>query len=376
MSLSFRVAARDGLARAGVLETPHGAAETPLFMAVGTAASVKGMTSGQLRLSGARMLLANAYHLAIRPGAEAVAARGGLARFMGWDGPTLTDSGGYQVFSLARRRRITPDGVVFNNHIDGRELFLGPERAVEIQAAIGADIQMCLDVCPPARADREGTAEALALTHAWAERARRAWNPGGGQALFGIVQGGLYEDFRRESAARLAGLDLPGYAVGGVAVGEETPDIRRVVSLTAPLLPEDKPRYLMGVGTPADIVHAAASGIDMFDCVMPTRHARHGQAFTRGGTLNLRNARFADDDRPIEEGCDCETCRTVSRAYLRHLARLDEIMAPVWLTIHNVRFYLRLLEDLRRAIRAGRLEEFRRAFAAAEARGADPGAEA
>ncbi|MDR2391419.1 MAG: tRNA guanosine(34) transglycosylase Tgt [Planctomycetota bacterium] len=357
MSFSFKIQAKDGQARAGFLDTPHGTVKTPFFMVVATAASVKGMTIGQLHATRARVLLANAYHLSIRPGAEAVAERGGLAAFMGWHGPTLTDSGGYQIFSLARRRRLTPDGVLFNNHIDGRKLLLTPEGAVEIQSLLGADIMMCLDVCPPAGADRAEHENALRLTHAWAGRSRRIWKNEGKQALFGIVQGGLSEELRQESADFLTRLDFPGYGIGGVAVGESTPDIRRIVSYTASRLPDTKPRYLMGVGTPRDIIEAVAAGIDMFDCVMPTRHARHFQAFTSRGPINLRNACFARDDQPIEDGCDCETCLSVSRAYLRHLAILGEIMASVWLTIHNVRFYLRLLESLRSAILAGRLAE-------------------
>ena len=356
-AVHLRLEARDNRARAGILTTPHGEVRTPFFMVVGTAASVKGMTVDQLRAAKTQVVLANTYHLAIRPGAEAVARRGGLAAFMGWNGPTLTDSGGYQVFSLARKRKITPDGVRFNNHIDGRELFLTPEKAVEIQENIGADIMMCLDECPPAKAERDIIAKSLDLTHAWAARCRAAWRNDGRQALFGIVQGALFEDLRRESAMRLAEMDFPGYAIGGVAVGEDTADIRRIVNHTAPLLPDEKPRYLMGVGTPADIIAAVRAGVDMFDCVMPTRHARHYQAFTRDGTINLKNARHADSDMPIEEGCDCETCRSVSRAYIRHLALLGELMASVWITIHNVRFYLRLMENLREAILRGTLDE-------------------
>jgi queuine tRNA-ribosyltransferase len=355
--MNFAIQARDGRARAGLLETPHGTAKSPFFMVVGTAASVKGMTVAQLRESHGQVVLSNTSHLAVRPGAEAVARRGGLAKFMGWNGPTLTDSGGSQVFSLARKRKITPDGVRFNNHIDGRELFLTPEKAVEIQENIGADIMMCLDECPPAKADRDAIAKSLALTHAWEERCRRAWHEETGrQALFGIVQGALFEDMRAESAEFLSRLDFPGYAIGGVAVGEETADIRRIVDFTAPLLPDAKPRYLMGVGTPADIISSVRSGVDMFDCVMPTRHARHFQAFTRDGAINLKNAQYAEDDSPIEQGCDCEACRSVTRAYVRHLAGLNELMASVWVTIHNVRFYLRLMENLRAAILAGTLD--------------------
>ncbi|MCC8181255.1 MAG: tRNA guanosine(34) transglycosylase Tgt, partial [Planctomycetes bacterium] len=296
--MEFKLEKTDGKARLGRLHTPHGEVSTPFFMVVGTAASVKGMTIEQLRDAKALVLLANTYHLAIRPGPEAMRKRGGLAKFMGWHGPTLTDSGGYQVFSLASKRKISAEGVRFNNHIDGKELFLTPELAVDIQTNIGADIMMCLDVCPPAKADRAAVADTLALTHAWAERCRRSWDESGPQALFGIVQGAIYEDLRAESAAALREMNFPGYAIGGVAVGEDTDDIRRIVDYTAPLLPDDKPRYLMGVGTPADIVSAVAAGVDMFDCVMPTRHARHYQAFTRRGGINLKNARFADDDRP------------------------------------------------------------------------------
>ncbi len=356
--MKFTIEARDGRARAGTLETPHGRVSSPFFMVVGTAASVKGMTPRQLREAGTQVVLANTYHLAVRPGSEAVRDIGGLARFMGWHGPTLTDSGGFQVFSLAKVRKIGPDGVRFNNHIDGRELFLTPESCVGIQENIGADIMMCLDVCPPAKADRDAIARSLALTHAWAGRCREAWRGGTGrQALFGIVQGALFEDLRRESAETLTAMDFPGYAIGGVAVGEDTPDIRRVVDFTAPLLPDAKPRYLMGVGTPADLIAGVRAGVDMFDCVMPTRHARHFQAFTREGPVNLKNARHAGVERPIEEGCDCECCRSVSRGYVRHLAMLNELMASVWITIHNVRFYLRLMEELRQAILAGRLDE-------------------
>ncbi len=355
--MHFSIVARDGKARAGVLDTPHGSVLSPFFMVVGTAASVKGMTVQQLREAKTQVVLSNTYHLAVRPGAEAVAAMGGLAKFMGWNGPTLTDSGGYQVFSLAKARKITPEGVRFNNHIDGKELFLTPERAVEIQSLIGADIMMCLDECPPAKADRDAIAKSLVITHDWAARCRRTWQDDGRQALFGIAQGAIYEDLRQESAEYMATLDFPGYAIGGVAVGEATEDIRRIVDFTAPLLPDNKPRYLMGVGTPADIIAGVRAGVDMFDCVMPTRHARHYQAFTRDGTLNLKNARHAGVEAPIEEGCDCECCRSVSRGYVRHLAMLGELMASVWITIHNVRFYLRLMEDLRAAILAGNLDE-------------------
>lgn len=355
--MNFSITAKDKKARAGILETPHGNVLSPFFMVVGTAASVKGMTIQQLHNAKTQVVLANTYHLAIRPGPEAVAQMGGLAEFMGWHGPTLTDSGGFQVFSLAKKRTVTNEGVRFNNHIDGRELFLTPEKAVEIQELIGADIMMCLDECPPAKADRDAIRKNIDLTHAWADRCRKAWRNDGKQALFGIVQGALFEDLRKESAQALTDMNFPGYAIGGVAVGEDTPDIRRIVDFTTPLLPDDKPRYLMGVGTPADLIAGVRAGIDMFDCVMPTRHARHYQAFTRQGPINLKNAKHAGDKRPIEDDCDCECCRTVSRGYLRHLALLGELMASVWITIHNVRFYLRLMEKMREAIIAGTFEE-------------------
>jgi queuine tRNA-ribosyltransferase len=327
-------------------------------MVVGTAASVKGMTVSQLLAAQVSVVLANTYHLALRPGSQVVRDLGGLARFMGWPGPTLTDSGGYQVFSLAKKRQLLPEGIRFHNHFDGREFFLTPELALSIQEDLGADIMMCLDDCPPGLASEEAVAASLQLTHAWAKRTRQAWCPDGRQALFGIVQGGRFPDFRRESVETLRQLDFPGYAIGGVAVGESREDIQQVVDFTAPLLPQEKPRYLMGVGRPEDILHGVAAGIDMFDCVMPTRHARHYQAFTRRGTLNLRNATYAGKDQPLEENCDCECCRTVSVGYLRHLAVLGELMASVWLTLHNVRFYTRLLAEARTAIVAGRYSQF------------------
>jgi queuine tRNA-ribosyltransferase len=277
---------------------------------------------------------------------------------MGWRGPTLTDSGGYQVFSLAAIRRIDDAGVLFQNHYDGAELHLTPERCMRLQKSIGADIVMALDECPPGGAPREAVRAATERTHRWAERCRAAWDPAGGQALFGIVQGGTHADLRAESAARIAGLDFPGNAIGGVSVGEAPEAMRRVVAETAPLLPEAKPRYLMGVGRPEDLLHGIDRGIDLFDCVMPTRHARHGQAFTADGTLNLKNARFRLDGEPIEPGCDCPACVGVSRAYLRHLLQVGEMLAPVLLTMHNLRHYLRLMEDARAAIRAGRWGAF------------------
>lgn len=358
MSIAFTVDATENAARAGRLATPHGVVETPAFMPVGTLAAVKGMTPAQLRAAGAQIVLANTYHLALRPGEARVRALGGLAAFMGWHGPTLTDSGGYQVFSLAARRRIDDDGVRFRNHINGAEFYLSPERSVQIQQDLGADLFMAFDECPPGGADRDTARRATERTHRWAKRCADAWTTRDRQALFGIVQGGVYEDMRAWSAETLAALDLPGYAIGGVAVGESRADIARIVPYTAARLPADKPRYLMGVGRPADLLMAVAGGVDMFDCVLPTRNARHAQAFTADGVLPMRNARFADDPGPLEPDCDCETCRTVSRAYVRHLLVAGESMGAVYLTLHNVRHILRLMESMRSAIKAGQFAHF------------------
>jgi len=361
---------QDGYARAGYLQTPHGGVETPFFMTVGTNATVKGILPSQLRASRAPVVLGNTYHLALRPGEKIVSRFGGLAKFMNWHGPTLTDSGGYQVFSLAERRTLSQEGVRFKSHIDGSELFLTPERAVDIQRSIGADMMMVLDVCPPGKASREEIQRAMDLTHTWAKRALSRWgeNPnaeatGFAQRLFAIVQGGIHEDLRKESAETLTTMDFPGFAIGGVAVGEPPEEISRIAAFTAALLPKEKPRYLMGVGRPQDIVNAVYGGVDMFDCVLPTRHARHWQAFTRKGPINLKNARFKEDEKPLDETCDCDTCRqAISRGYLRHLAIEDEMTGIIYLTLHNVRFYIRLMEDIRKAICSGTFSEWRTAF--------------
>lgn len=358
MGISFFVDQTSGQARRGVLTTPHGAVQTPFFMPVGTAAAVKGMTPAALRDCGAEIVLANTYHLAVRPGEELVARFGGVADFMGWHGPTLTDSGGYQAFSLAQKRKLTDRGVWFQNHIDGGALDLTPERSVAIQQALGADMFMVLDECPPADASREDVAQAVERTRAWALRCREAWTHREAQSLFGIVQGGRFEDLRRESAQQIAEMGFPGNAIGGVSVGESPEEMARIVTLVAPLLPDNRPRYLMGVGRPEDILMAVEQGVDMFDCVMPTRHARHAQAFTDTGRLNLRNLRFAEDAAPIQPGCDCYACRTVSRGYLRHLFMAGEMLGPIYLSIHNLRYYLRLMEDIRAAIRDSRFAEF------------------
>jgi queuine tRNA-ribosyltransferase len=366
---SFDVLARDGRARLGRLTTPHGEVETPVFMPVGTAGAVKAVLHRDLRELGARILLANTYHLMLRPGDALVASLGGLHGFTGWDGPFLTDSGGYQVFSLASLRRVDDDGARFQSHIDGTPHLLTPERSIEIQAHLGADIAMAFDECPPGDAPREVVAEATARTTRWARRCREA-HRGAGQWLFGIVQGGVALDLREQSARDLMALDFPGYAVGGLSVGEPRRERDRVLDHLDPILPGDRPRYLMGVGTPEDILDSVARGVDMFDCVLPTRNARNGQLFTRRGRLSIRNARYRDDPRPPDPDCPCPTCRTASRAYLRHLHLSGEMTAATLMTLHNLFFYLDIMEGLRQSLRLCRFEEFRgetlRRLAAAE----------
>jgi queuine tRNA-ribosyltransferase len=366
---SFVLESRDGRARAGRLTTPHGEVETPVFMPVGTAGAVKAVLPRDLREIGARILLANAYHLMLRPGDARVAALGGLHSFTGWDGPLLTDSGGYQVFSLAALRRVDEEGVRFRSHLDGAAHLLSPERSIEVQENLGADIAMAFDQCPPGDAPREAVAEATARTTRWAQRSRDAHRRED-QWLFGIVQGGVHLDLREESASAMVALDFPGYAVGGLSVGEARPDRERVLDHVEALLPAAKPRYLMGVGTPEDIVDAVGRGIDMFDCVLPTRNARNGQLFTSRGRLSIRNARYADDSRPPDPDCPCPTCRTASRAYLRHLHQANEMTAATLMTVHNLFFYLDMMRAMRQSIRLCRFEEWRweslRRLAAAE----------
>jgi queuine tRNA-ribosyltransferase len=356
---SFSVLAREGRARAGRLATPHGEVETPAFMPVGTAGAVKAALHRDLRELGAAILLANTYHLMLRPGDALVAELGGLHGFTGWERPFLTDSGGYQVFSLASLRRIGEEGVRFQSHIDGTSHLLTPERSMEIQINLGADIAMAFDECPPADAPREAVAEATERTTRWARRCREAHRRDD-QWLFGIVQGGVHPDLRERSARELIALDLPGYAVGGLSVGEPREARDRVLDDLEPILPGGRPRYLMGVGTPEDIIEAVARGVDMFDCVLPTRNARNGQLFTRHGRLSIRNARFRDDPRPPDPECPCPTCRTASRAYLRHLHLSGEMTAASLMTIHNLFFYLDTMEALRQSIRLCRFEEYRR----------------
>ncbi|MDR2934669.1 MAG: tRNA guanosine(34) transglycosylase Tgt [Candidatus Adiutrix sp.] len=365
MNLRFRIEARDpaGPARAGLLATAHGEIPTPTFMPVGTRGTVKAVAPDDLRTVGARMVLANTFHLMLRPGEDLVARLGGLHRFMGWDGPILTDSGGFQVFSLASLRRLTEEGVDFRSPYDGARAFLSPERAVEVQTALGVDVMMCLDECTGYPATRAEAEKSLGLTLRWAKRCRAAWlSKATGQALFGIVQGGFYPDLRKLSARETAALDLPGQAVGGLALGE--PPAERWAALEAARedLDENKPLYLMGVGAPADIIEGLRRGADLFDCVLPTRNARNGQLFTRLGRLAIRNARHRQDERPVDEACSCPTCRSFSRAYLRHLFQTGEPLAMRLASVHNLKYYLDLTAGAREALLKGTFSEYYRNF--------------
>jgi queuine tRNA-ribosyltransferase len=353
----FQILQTDGAARRGRLETVHGTVETPVFMPVGTQATVKGLTPEQLRDAGAGIILGNTYHLTLRPGDELIAELGGLHRFMGWDGPILTDSGGFQVYSLAPTRKISDHAAVFRSHIDGELLELTPEKAVAIQENLGADIAMCLDECPPFGTDPDYLRVAVRRTIHWAERCRKAQRRPD-QALFAIVQGGMDLRLREECARALVALDFPGYALGGFSVGETPAQMTAALGPTAALLPADRPRYLMGVGRPQDILAGVAAGVDMFDCVLPTRNGRNASAFTASGPLRLRNACHKRDPAPLESDCPCYTCRHFSRAYLNHLFLADEMLGPTLLSLHNVAFYCRLMADVRRAIQEGRFAKF------------------
>ncbi|HEX9158826.1 MAG TPA: tRNA guanosine(34) transglycosylase Tgt [Rhizomicrobium sp.] len=355
---SFEVQARSGEARTGIIHTSRGDIATPAFMPVGTAATVKAMLPDSVRATGADIVLANTYHLMLRPGAERVARLGGLHQFMGWQRPILTDSGGYQVMSLAKLRKISDAGVTFRSHIDGTEEFLSPERAMEIQRLLGSDIQMVLDECPPWPAGEAEIESSLALTLDWARRSKTAFGEQEGRACFGIVQGGTFPQLRRRAAEELIAIGFDGYAVGGLAVGEPQSAMFDMLEATVPHLPADKPRYLMGVGKPADIAGAVLRGVDMFDCVLPTRSGRNGQAFTGEGALNLRNARFAEDRAPLDEDCPCPACTHFSRAYLHHVVKANEIVASMLLTWHNLVHYQRLMAELRGAIAEGTLAQF------------------
>jgi queuine tRNA-ribosyltransferase len=355
---AFAVEATSERARAGRLTTPHGVVDTPAFMPVGTAAAVKAVTRRDLEEAGAQILLANTYHLMLRPGDELVRDLGGLHGFTGWPGPFLTDSGGYQVFSLAKLRHLSDEGVMFQSHLDGSKHVLTPERSMEIQQNLGADVVMAFDECAPHPAPREAVEQAVARTTRWAARSRAAHGRED-QWLFGIVQGGVHLDLRERSAREVLALDFPGYAIGGLSVGEPKPDMQVVLAHLDPILPAEKPRYLMGVGTPEDILEAVARGVDMFDCVLPTRNGRNGQLFTSAGRLSIRNARFRDDARPPDPDCACYTCRHHSRAYLRHLHLAGEMSAATLMTIHNLAFYLDTLRRIGQSIRLGRFAQFR-----------------
>jgi queuine tRNA-ribosyltransferase len=373
-AFGFEVTSRDGSARRGRMRTPHGVVDTPAFMPVGTRASVKAVTMRDLEDLGAAIVLGNTYHLFLRPGDELIARRGGLHRFMGWARPILTDSGGYQVYSLGDLRRVDEQGVRFRSHLDGSEHLLTPERAVDIQARLGSDVAMVLDECTGWPCGEDEARAAMERTARWARRNRDRMlalrgegvdgvlptNPG--QAQFGIVQGSTFPHLREESARLTVAVGFEGYAIGGLSVGEPVDLMYKVIEATAPHLPEDQPRYLMGTGMPDDLVEAVARGIDLFDCVLPTRNARNGQLLTRRGPMNIRNARFAEDDRPPDESCRCYTCRTHSRAYLRHLATVNEMTSATLNTLHNLHFYLDTMREIRQAIEFGSFGKYRQDF--------------
>ncbi|MDK2963762.1 MAG: queuine tRNA-ribosyltransferase [Verrucomicrobiota bacterium] len=363
MNFRYQKLTQDGAARRGKITTAHGEIDTPAFMPVGTAATVKGMLPEQVAETGAQILLGNTYHLMLRPGAERVAALGGLHQFMNWDKPILTDSGGYQVMSLSKLRKITEQGVTFQSHIDGSKHNLTPERSIEIQHLLDADITMSFDECTPFPAEKAVAAESMRRSMRWAQRSRNAFVQRNGYGIFGIVQGGVYPDLRAESAAALKQIGFHGYAIGGLAVGEGQKLMFQTLETTVPHLPEDAPRYLMGVGKPPDIVGSVLRGVDLFDCVLPTRSGRTAQAFTRRGTLNFMNARHADDPRPLDPDCSCYTCRSYSRAYIHHLLKCQEMLGPMLLTRHNLHYYQELMAGLRGAIEAGTLVGFAQAFA-------------
>jgi queuine tRNA-ribosyltransferase len=359
--MKFELLANDGTARRGRLTLAHGSVDTPAFMPVGTYGTVKAMSPEELKGLGAQIVLGNTFHLWLRPGLDVIAAHGGLHRFMGWDGPILTDSGGFQVFSLGALRKIGEEGVKFQSPINGDRLFLTPEESMRIQRVLNSDIAMIFDECTPYPASHDEAAQSMRLSLRWAERSKRA-HEGNPNALFAIVQGGMYEDLRDESLAGLAGIGFDGYAIGGLSVGEPKQDMQRILAHTAPLLPADRPRYLMGVGTPEDLVNAVQQGIDLFDCVLPTRNARNGWLFTRHGTVKIRNAVHAADTAPLDETCPCTTCRNFTRAYLHHLQRANEILGARLNTIHNLYYYQQLMRELRESIAAGRLADCVAAF--------------
>ena len=366
--MEFKVAATDGVARRGTLTLAHGSVETPEFMTVGTYGTVKAMSPAELQDIGAQIVLGNTFHLWLRPGLEVIAAHGGLHRFMGWHGPILTDSGGFQVFSLGAMRKISEEGVKFQSPVNGDACFLTPEESMRIQRVLNSDIVMVFDECTPYPADAAQAAESMELSLRWAQRSKREFE-GNPNALFGIVQGGMHEHLRDRSLAGLTDIGFDGYAIGGLSVGEPKEDMTRILAHTAPCLPADKPRYLMGVGTPEDIVAAVEQGIDMFDCVLPTRNARNGWIYTRHGTIKLRNAQYRDDIRPLDENCACYTCRNFTRSYLHHLQKVNEILGARLNTWHNLYYYLELMQGLRAAIERGQLAAYADEFRAARTPG-------
>lgn len=362
--LQFDLITRCDSARSGVLSTGHGNIQTPVFMPVGTQATVKALSPEEVKAAGARIILGNTYHLYLRPGCAVIGRFGGLHRFMNWDRPILTDSGGFQLFSLARLRTLTEEGYAFQSHIDGSRHMLSPEKSIAVQDCLNSDILMCLDQCLEYPATRDQAAAALALTTRWAARCKTAWQEQTDRrnSLFGIVQGGMFTDLRQRSAEEITAIGFPGYAIGGLSVGEPKALMMEIAAHTLPLLPEDRPRYIMGVGTPEDLVELAGLGADMFDCVMPTRNARNGQLFTERGTINICNARFREDAGPVDPSCGCYTCRNYSLAYLRHLYTAREILAYRLNTLHNIHYYVNLIKAMRGAIEAGKYIDFKKAF--------------
>ncbi len=359
--MNFTLLARDGAARRGRVQLAHGAVDTPAFMPVGTYGTVKAMAPDELAALGAQIVLGNTFHLWLRPGPEVIAAHGGLHRFMGWQRPILTDSGGFQVFSLGALRKVREEGVTFQSPVNGDRMMLTPERSMEIQRALDSDVVMVFDECTPYPATEEEAAASMRLSLRWARRSKEG-HAGNRNALFGIVQGGMYERLREESLAGLVDIGFDGYAIGGLSVGEPKPDMARVLAHTAPRMPDERPRYLMGVGTPEDIVGAVGLGVDMFDCVLPTRNARNGWLFTRYGDIRIRNARHRNDTRPLDETCGCYTCRNFSRAYLHHLQRVGEILGARLATLHNLYYYQTLMREIRESVADGRFEALRARF--------------
>lgn len=372
MALKFEILKRSGKSRLGKLHTKHGTVDTPAFMPVGTCGTVKAMMPESVAATGAQILLGNTYHLMLRPGADLVEKMGGLHKFMNWDKPILTDSGGFQVMSLTGLRKLTEEGVTFSSHVDGKKFFLSPEESIKIQHKLDSNITMCMDECVKLPATHKDVQKSMEMSMRWAKRSKAAFVDRDGYGIFGIQQGGDYEDLRGISAEKLKEIGFDGYAIGGLAVGEGQETMFKVLDYAPGMLPDDKPRYLMGVGRPDDIVGAVLRGVDMFDCVMPTRSGRTAQAFTRFGTVNIRNARHREDPRPLEEGCDCPLCRNYSRAYIHHLQKCNEVLAVMLLTWHNIRYYQRLMQGLRQALAEDKLQDFAQQFYADQAQGDIP----